>query len=244
MIQAIELSKTYNNGQKALSNLNLSVEAGQVYALLGSNGAGKSTTINLFMGFLEPSSGKALINGQEVSRAYYQTRHWVAYIPEVVRLYPYLSALENLDYFSRLSGFSYTRDKLQAFLLQAGLQQEAHGRRVGHFSKGMRQKVGIAIALAKQAKAIFMDEPTSGLDPHAANEFSQLIQQLSEHGVSILMATHDLFRAKESAHRVGIMHGGHLLHEQSTYGLSTVELESMYLELVRSFTQQLQSTKL
>ncbi|WP_026999183.1 ABC transporter ATP-binding protein [Eisenibacter elegans] len=236
MIKAEQLTKQYG-GHTALNALNLHIAAGEIYALLGSNGAGKSTTIHIFMGFLPPTSGKAFINEREVVSGDVQLKQWVAYIPEVVNLYPNLSALQNLAYFSGLSGFKYKLEEQEQLLLEAGLQADSFRKPVGSYSKGMRQKVGIAIALGKQAKAIFMDEPTSGLDPHASNEFSAILQRLSQKGVSILMATHDLFRAQESSHRIGIMHLGNLLHEQATASLSAVELEQRYLETVQGFTQ-------
>ena len=102
--------------------------------------------------------------------------------------------------------------------------------RVGTYSKGMRQKVGIAIALAKKAKALILDEPTSGLDPKASNEFSELLKRMSREGVAVLMATHDLFRAKESGHRVGIMKHGRLVATYNTSDLGHAGLERIYLE--------------
>lgn len=137
---------------------------------------------------------------------------------------------ENLAYFSELAGHRYVEGALRGFLLEAGLQAEAHDRRVANYSKGMRQKVGIAIALAKQAKALLLDEPTSGLDPSASHEFSQLLRKLRERGVAILMATHDLFRAKEDATRVGIMRHGKLAHVLTADEIRRTNLEQLYLE--------------
>jgi hypothetical protein len=134
-----------------------------------------------------------------------ETKRYIAYIPEQVTLYKNLSWLENLEYFSALAGHEeYSREQLFRFFEEVGLQREAADNRVSTYSKGMRQKVGIAIALAKKAEALLLDEPTSGLDPKASNEFSALLNKLSGQGVAVLMATHDLFRAKESSTRVGI----------------------------------------
>ncbi|KEO71919.1 ABC transporter ATP-binding protein [Anditalea andensis] len=237
MIKTENLSKKYE-AQVALHSLNLDIKKGEIYALLGSNGAGKSTTIHLLMGFMKPTSGLAYINELQVKPNDSAIKQWVAYIPEVVNLYPNFSALENLDFFSGLSGFKYTKDQQVALLREAGLRDEFLKKPVGAFSKGMRQKVGISIALGKQAKAILMDEPTSGLDPYASNEFSEILHTLSKKGVSILMATHDLFRAKESGHRIGIMHLGHLLLEQDTSSVSQVELEQLYMHTIQSFNNQ------
>jgi ABC-2 type transport system ATP-binding protein len=118
------------------------------------------------------------------------------------------------------------------------LQKSAVNQRVREFSKGMRQKVGVAIALAKQAKALLLDEPTSGLDPKASNEFSELLIQLKSDGASILMATHDLFRAKETGTRIGIMREGHLIRELSTDEVSHADIERIYLEHMHGDVRQ------
>jgi ABC-2 type transport system ATP-binding protein len=233
MIQATALSKQYKHNS-ALTNLDLQVKKGSIYALLGANGAGKSTTINLFMGFTEPTSGTAAINNIEVAKGGAATRSLIAYIPENVMLYPHLNGLQNLDFFSALNNKKYTTAQLRHFLNRAGLQQQAHTQKVGTYSKGMRQKVGIALALAKQAKALFLDEPTSGLDPLASNEFSSILHSLKLEGVAILMVTHDLFRAKETADKIGIMKAGKLMTEVNAESISAAELEKLYVSISRS----------
>jgi ABC-2 type transport system ATP-binding protein len=230
MLQAIDLSKSYN-GHTALDALNLSIEPGEVFCLLGANGAGKTTTINCFLGFVEPSGGEARVNGLSVAAHPLETKRYLAYIPEQVMLYRNLSGLENLAYFSALAGNEkFTRQRLLGFLAEAGLSSEAAHKRVATYSKGMRQKVGVAVALAKGAKVLLLDEPTSGLDPKASNEFSALLQRLSAEGVAILMATHDLFRAKEAGTRVGIMRAGRLQAILGVEEVSHADLERIYLE--------------
>jgi ABC-2 type transport system ATP-binding protein len=230
LLETNHLTKRYGT-VTALDDLSLQIKPGEVFCLLGANGAGKTTTINLFLNFIAPSSGTALINGIDVTKDPLTTKQFVAYIPETVTLYKNLTGLENLEYFSALAGHAnYTRDQLCAFLKRVGLDTAEADRRVGSYSKGMRQKVGIAIALAKNAKALLLDEPTSGLDPKAANEFSALLSQLSNAGVAVLMATHDLFRAKESGTRVGIMKHGKLVRAMSTSDIGHTDLERIYLE--------------
>jgi ABC-2 type transport system ATP-binding protein len=230
MLEATHLTKRYN-GVSALDDLNLRIAPGEVFCLLGANGAGKTTTINLFLNFVDPTSGTALINGLDVTKAPLETKKFLAYIPETVMLYKNLSGLENLEYFSALAGHAdYTSEQLREFFRRVGLEAGAADRRVSTYSKGMRQKVGIAIAVAKNAKALLLDEPTSGLDPKAANEFSGLLKQLSEAGVAVLMATHDLFRAKESGSRVGIMKHGRLVTAMDTSEIGHADLERIYLE--------------
>ena len=230
LLEARGLSKRYGATQ-ALDSLDLAIAPGEVYCLLGPNGAGKTTTINLFLGFVEPSAGQALIGGADVSTNDRQTKQRIAYIPEQVMLYRNLSGLENLEYFAALGGReSLGRERLTDILVEAGLERDAVDRRVSEYSKGMRQKVGVAIAIAKKADALLLDEPTSGLDPKASNEFSALVERLRNRGVAVLMATHDLFRAKETGTRVGIMRYGRLVTELSTDEIGHADLERIYLE--------------
>lgn len=233
MLQAIDLTKQYNPTQPpSLNALNLIVLPGEIFCLLGQNGAGKTTTINLFLGFVKPTSGQALLNGMNVSEHPQESKQFLAYLPETVMLYPHLTGIENLRFFSALAGFRYDDTELGQFLNRAGLQHDAHRNRVGVYSKGMRQKVGIAIALAKRANVLLLDEPTSGLDPKASNEFSDLLRTLSADGAAILMATHDIFRAKDVGTHIGIMRQGRLIETLSTNDLTANELEAIYLQTV------------
>ncbi|MEM9832774.1 MAG: ABC transporter ATP-binding protein [Bacteroidota bacterium] len=232
MLEAISLSKTYDQ-HPALTDLNLTVAAGDVYCLLGANGAGKTTTINLFMNFITPTSGQAKVNGLDVAQGQEVKKH-LAYIPENLNLYGTLSGLENLQFFAGLGGEKPDKASAEELLRGVGLPPEATQRRVNKYSKGMRQKVGIAIAKAKQADNLLLDEPTSGLDPQASNEFAELLATLRENQVAILMATHDLFRAKESGTHIGIMRAGRLVHSLKSNEISLGELEQLYLETMKS----------
>ena len=229
MLEAVRLTKQYGS-HLALDRLDLKVDPGEVFCLLGANGAGKTTTINLFLNFVDPTSGKALINGVDVTADPVGTKRFVSYIPEHVMLYRHMTGLENLEYFTGLiPGAQYSNEQLTSLLRNAGLPEEATNRRVEGYSKGMRQKVGLAIAAAKNAKALLLDEPTSGLDPKASNTFSESIAEMSTKGVAILMATHDLFRAKESGTRIGIMRDGVLREILRCSEISHAELEQLYL---------------
>jgi ABC-2 type transport system ATP-binding protein len=224
ILEAQGLSKNY--GEKtALNNLNLQLSKGEIFSLLGPNGAGKSTTINLFLGFIKPSAGAARINGINAAEDPVGIKEHLAYIPEQVMLYQNLSGRENLSLLSALAGFQYNVD--------AGLQSEAISKRVGSYSKGMRQKVGIAAAVAKHAKVLLLDEPTSGLDPKASNEFSELLLRLSKAGTTIFMATHDIFRAREVSQRIGIMKSGSLIDQIPADKLNAGELEQLYLDYMK-----------
>lgn len=229
MLSAKKLSKVYN-GHVALADVSFTVHPGEIFCLLGANGAGKTTTINLFLNFIEPSGGEAVIGEFRVADAPLETKKLLAYIPENLMLYPNLTGMENLDYFSSLAGKQYSKEELGKFLAEAGLPEAAHYKRVSTYSKGMRQKVGIAIALAKKAKVLLLDEPTSGLDPKASNEFAALLKKLSQQGVATLMATHDLFRAKETGTHIGMMKEGRLVETLTTEQINHTDLEKLYLQ--------------
>jgi len=230
MLETQSLCKAFGS-TLALDRVSLRVEPGEIYCLLGANGAGKTTLINVFLNFHAPSGGTAVVNGLDVVAHPLQTKRDIAYIPEQVMLYGVLSGLENLRYFAALAtGAEASREELLGLLAQAGLDAVAAERRVSAYSKGMRQKVGIAIALAKNAKALLLDEPTSGLDPKAAAEFSQLLRNARDAGVAVLTTTHDLFHAKQTGTRIGIMRQGRLVAELNSADLSHADLEALYLE--------------
>jgi len=233
MLEAIELTKTYGN-QVALRGLNLRICSGEVFCLLGANGAGKSTTIKLLLNLIRPTSGDVRINGLDPRVHPTETRSLLGYIPEQVALYPRLSGLENLKYFASLAGVSdLSRQRLVDALIQAGLPREAVDRRAANYSKGMRQKVVIALALVRRVSGLLLDEPTSGLDPQAAHEFADALRRLGGEGVAILMASHDLHHARESATRIGIMRQGELVETISAAEVSHTELVKRALELMQ-----------
>ncbi len=229
MLKANKLCMRYDDVM-ALSDLSFTVAPGEIFCLLGQNGAGKTTTINIFLGLIMPTSGEALIDG--ISAKQKSARDVIAYIPEVVQLYGHLSGLENLDFFSRLAGFIYTEEGLKGLLKKVNLQEEAHQKRLVTYSKGMRQKVGIAIALAKKASYILMDEPTSGLDPKASVEFAELCKELSADNVGILMATHDIFNAVNIGSKIGIMREGKLVQTADTSKISAQQLQELYIKTI------------
>ena len=233
MIQIQNASKSFKD-TTAVQNLNLDVGVGEILGLLGANGAGKSTTINMLLGFIAPDAGSVTIHDMDTTHQATEVRKLVGYIPENVNLYPYLSGVENLDYFCRLADLKYTKSELAEFLNTCGLQSEAHHQKVSGYSKGMRQKVGIAIAYAKKASVYLLDEPASGLDPLASNELSVLLKKLAAEGTTILMASHDIFRVREVCHRIGILKNGSLVKELRSEEVSANELESLYLQYMKN----------
>ncbi len=233
MIEAIQLTKRYEDGTLALDGLTLQVNPGEIYCLLGENGAGKTTTINLFLNFIEPTAGRALINGIDVARDPLEAKKYVAYLPENVMLYGNFTARQNLDFFAKLSGRrDLRREDYYRVMREIGLPEKAFEQKVKTFSKGMRQKLGLAICMIKRAPAMLLDEPTAGLDPASATEILHLLRRLREEGRAILMSTHDIFRTKEIADRVGILKQGRLVVELTARELAHENLERLYLEYV------------
>lgn len=230
MLSAKALTKDHGS-QRALDGVSFIVRPGEIYCLLGANGAGKSTTIKLFLGFLKPTSGSAEVDGLNAQQEPQAVRRRLLYIPETVALYDELTGYENLDYFARLAGVEdRSPARLREAMQAAGLASNVFDRRVGHYSKGMRQKVGIALAITKEAKALLLDEPTSGLDPEASAEFHDLLVRQRDRGAAILMATHDLFRAREVATTIGLMQAGRLRRTIDASKITASDLESLYLE--------------
>lgn len=215
---------------KALSKVSFEVAPGEAMCLLGANGAGKTTMMNLCLGFLRRDSGEIRVCEHDPDRTPVQVRRNIAYIPEHVALYEDMSGLENLAFFDRLSGHSRSESALLTYLESAGLEGQAARRPVQSYSKGMRQKVGLAIAQAKDARVLLLDEPMSGLDPSAAREFTASINHLKEEGRAILIATHDIFRAKECATRIGIMKSGTLMQVVESSTMDARGIEQVYLQ--------------
>lgn len=235
MLEAVDLTKRYEDGLLALDHLNLVVHEGELFCLLGANGAGKTTTINLILNFLEPTEGRVLVDGVDVAVAPLEAKRRLAFVSENVMLYENFTARQNLEFFAKLGGKpAVTREECRVVLRRVGLQEEAFERRLSTFSKGMRQKLGIAIAIVKDARNIVLDEPTSGLDPKAGAEFMALLHALRAEGRAIFMSTHDIFRARESADRVGIMKEGRLLAVRTREELGREDLHRLYLEAMEA----------
>ena len=228
LLEARGLTKRYGD-QLALDGLNLSVAAGETLCLLGANGAGKTTTLNLFLGFTTPTAGTAVVDGQVVADDPAAARARLGYVAEVVSLYPSLSGAENLQFFASLAGVEVDQARRDAILSRLRFPDGAINKPAGTYSKGMRQKLGLASALMKDARAILLDEPLSGLDPAAANDLVTVLRETAASGAALLVSTHDIFRAKEVASRIGIMRHGRLVDMVDPAKLTAAELEQLYL---------------
>jgi ABC-2 type transport system ATP-binding protein len=231
MIETINLTKRYEDGQLAVDDLTFKVEPGEIFCLFGANGAGKTTLINLLLNFLPPTEGTALIEGVDVVKEPLRSKDYVSFVSENVTLYGNFTAFQNLDYFSKLAGKrNLSKADYAAVLKSVGLQEEAFHSRTRTYSKGMRQKLGLAIALLKDAPNILLDEPTSGLDPKSGQEFLTLLTGMRDRGKSILMSTHDIFRAKLIADRVGFMKKGRLVMLKTREELAGEDLTALYIQ--------------
>ena len=231
MIKLNDIHKSFSLN-KALDGLSFEVNSGEIYGLLGANGAGKSTTMNLLLGFLQPDSGS--IEVFDSQNDLNNKKPKIGYIPENVNLYPYLSGIENLDYFCKIAGLKYKNEELKNLLFDCGLESNVHNKATSDYSKGMRQKVGIAIALAKNASIYLLDEPASGLDPLASNELSEMLKNLASKGATILMASHDIFRVRETCNKIGILKRGQLVNEILSKDVSSNQLESIYISFMKN----------
>jgi ABC-2 type transport system ATP-binding protein len=239
-IKAESVNKSFGS-VKAVRDLNLSVETGEIRALLGPNGSGKSTTMKILLGILKPDSGRVNICDVDVKDRPVDARRIVGYVPEMPHLYEYLTAAEYLDFI----GVSYgimpeVRRQRVVELLQA-LQMEEHVNEVmSGFSQGMKQKIAITAALLHRPKVLVLDEPLNGLDPRSARIVKELLHRLSQESVAILFSTHVLEIAEAICTRVTIMNEGSVLAEGSVQelralaGLPGSSLEEVFLKLTGS----------
>ena len=235
MLSTIDLTKRYEDGVLALDHLNLEVNAGEIFCLLGANGAGKTTTINLMLDFIPPTEGTATINGIDVTQDPLESKKYVSYLSENVMLYGNFTARQDLDFFTKLGGKrNVSKEEYYASMRRVALPEKAFEQRVKAFSKGMRQRLGIAIVIMKDAPVILLDEPTSGLDPRGAADFVDTLMELRDEGKAIFMSTHDIFRAKQFADRVGIMREGRLVMVRTREELEQENLETIYLDYMKA----------
>ena len=217
------------SGQEVLKDVTFSIAQGEVHALLGGNGAGKSTTLLTFLGFLAPAAGSVHVQGRDVHESVSAARQAIAYLPEAAALYGHLNAYENLRYFLSLAGADTRREVLDAALDRVALQAEAREMRMQTYSKGMRQKVAIAMAILREAPILLLDEPTSGLDPAAIDDFNRLVRELAEAGRTILLVTHDVYGACHVADRIDLLHNGELVGTfDRPAGMDRIDTEAVH----------------
>ena len=221
VIQLTDLTKKYG-AFTAVNQLNLTIQKGEIFGLLGPNGAGKSTTILMMLGLTDPTSGEVRVCDINSTTHPLEVKRKVGYLPDDVGFYDDRTGVENLIYTAELNGFSrvLAREKAEELLIKVGLEVDTK-KKTGKYSRGMRQRLGLADVLIKQPEVIILDEPTSGLDPAGVHEFMNLIVQLSrEQGLTVLFSSHHLHQVQQVCDRVGIFVGGHLLAEGDIPSLS------------------------
>ena len=212
-VETFGLTKRYGE-LVAVQDLNLRLQAGEVFGMLGPNGSGKTTTILMLLGLTEPTAGSARVLGWDPTRQPLQVKRRVGYLPDSVGFYDELTAWENLRYTAALNGLSSAEAnrRIAEVLERMGLQDVAH-RKVGTFSRGMKQRLGLADVLLKRPQVAILDEPTLGLDPEAALEFLELIRTLKRDGLTVLLASHLLHQVQSVCDRVGLFHRGRMVLE-------------------------------
>ena len=225
IIEMKDLSKVYNH-HKAVDQVSFHIEEGEVFGFLGPNGAGKTTTLLMLMGLTRPTGGWARVCGLDPVRQAKEVKTQVGYLPENVGFYGDLDAVQCLEYIADLNGLARSEagDKIRDVLEVVGLK-ETVGKKVGTFSRGMRQRLGVAEVLLKDPKVMFLDEPTLGLDPDGAIRLMNLIQSLNqERKMTVLLSSHNLYQVQKISHRVGIMIGGKMVAEGSIKSLGKEKL--------------------
>ncbi len=234
-IRTVGLSKSYGENL-ALAPLDLTIQSGEIFGLLGHNGAGKTTTVNLLTTLLEPSAGVLEVAGYDGTTHGGNIRNSIGYLPENVQFYDNLSTMENLQFFGRLSGLAKPEARIKEVLSYLNFSSHDN-ERVGSFSKGMRQRVGIAQAILHKPQVLFLDEPTSGLDPIGVRELRDVIVSLNQDlGMTIFMNTHLLSEVSKTCTSIGVLRQGRLVYQDSLAATlqafpSEESLEEIYLQI-------------
>ncbi len=240
IIETTDLTKAYN-GQVAVDKLNFFVQEGEIFGFLGPNGAGKTTTLLMLLGLSTPSGGRARVCGLDPTRDSKKIKAMVGYLPENVGFYNDLDAIQTLEFIADLN--QIPKDEAQGRIHEAldlvGLEAEAR-KKVGAYSRGMKQRLGIAEVLIKNPSILFLDEPTLGLDPEGATKLIDLIARLnSEKGITVLLSSHNLYQVQRICNRVGIMIKGRMVVQgtmdelaKEKFGLDDRQysLEEIYLK--------------
>ena len=240
VIETHELSKIYN-GQAAVENLTFSVNAGEIFGFLGPNGAGKTTTLLMLLGLTEPTSGSARVLGMDPVREPIKVKSVIGYLQENMGFYGDLNSRQMLQFIAELNYITadIAEERITAALQMVGLAEELN-KKIAAYSRGMRQRLGIAELLIKDSKVAFLDEPTLGLDPDGSNRMIELIQSLCrDKKMTILLSSHMLHQVQKICHRIGIMIKGrmvaqgdmdHLAQEKFGVGKKQYTLEEIYMK--------------
>ena len=212
IVETNHLTKIYGT-QVAVNDLTFSIEEGEIFGFLGPNGSGKTTTLLMLLGLTEPTKGWARVSDFDPTKEAIKVKRIVGYIPENVGFYDDMNAAENLHFIARLNNIpdSVSLPKIEDALERVGLKDEKE-KKVGAFSRGMRQRLGIAEIYLKEPRVVFLDEPTLGLDPDGTTKIIEYIQSLSrDKNMTIFLSSHDLKQVQKISHRIGIMINGRMI---------------------------------
>ena len=222
MIKVEGLNKHFGSFQ-ALHDVSLNVEKGDIYGFIGHNGAGKSTTISILTGLARPDSGTCMVNGKDATRIVNPSDLGIGYLPEDPRFYKWMTARENLLYLYEASGKKNDKGRVDEILDWVGLK-ESSNRKVGGFSRGMKQRLGIGAALINDPELLFLDEPSSALDPEGRGDVLRLIKDLRDMGKTVFFSTHILNDVERICNKVGILVKGRIVKEDK---LSVIQKENI-----------------
>jgi len=240
IIETHNLSKTYGN-QVAVNDLTFSIEEGEIFGFLGPNGSGKTTTLLMLIGLTEPTKGWARVAGFDPTKEAIKVKEIVGYIPENIGFYDDMNAIDNLLFIARLNNIpdAVSSPKIEEALESVGLKEEAD-KKIGAYSRGMRQRLGIAEIYLKEPKVVFLDEPTLGLDPDGTTKIIEYIQSLSkDKNMTIFLSSHDLKQVQKISHRIGIMINGRMIavgpieelaKEKLGVGNKEISLDDVYMK--------------
>jgi ABC-2 type transport system ATP-binding protein len=212
IIETHNLTKIYGN-QVAVNDLTFSIEKGEIFGFLGPNGSGKTTTLLMLLGLTEPTKGLAKVADFNPTKEAIKVKKIVGYIPENIGFYDDMNATENLRFIARLNNIpdAVSLPKIEEALERVGLKEEAENK-IGAYSRGMRQRLGIAEIYLKEPRVVFLDEPTLGLDPEWTTKIIEYIQSLSkDKNMTIFLSSHDLKQVQKISHRIGIMINGRMI---------------------------------
>jgi ABC-2 type transport system ATP-binding protein len=210
MIKTENLTKVYN-GKPAVDGLNLEVGKGEIFGFLGPNGAGKSTTILMLTGMIEPTAGRCFVDGIEVAKDPLAVKKIIGYLPEDVGFYGNLTGEQNLDYFARFYGMEAADRKERIANLLNLVHLDGITQKAGEYSRGMKQRLGLAQALINDPKVLFLDEPTANLDPEGVREYRDLIKRLAGEGKTVFVSSHILSEVRAVCRTVGLLAAGRLV---------------------------------
>lgn len=228
MIRVENLVKSYNS-HEVLKGITLEVKAGEIYGFIGPNGAGKSTTMNILAGLIDFQSGKCVVNGREIKKNKDRNSRDIGYLPEDPRFYPYMNAKEYLSFIGTLGGDTVKAiNKKSEWLLGMVKLAKASKRPIGGYSRGMRQRLGIAVAMYHDPEVLLLDEPSSALDPEGRKDVIEIIQQLKSRKKTVFLSTHILNDIERICDRVGILHEGKIVINESLGVLMKKYLQPIY----------------